>query len=189
MIYLKLFYEFFMIGLFTVGGGLATIPYLKDLAERTGWFEVSFITDMIAISESTPGPIGINMATYVGYEVAGALGGIIASISEIIPSIIIVALVSRFLHSFKNNKNINYAFYGIRPSVTALIAVAGLEVLYIAIVKTDSIANSLIGLIASIDLIKVLLFVVVFYLIRKSNKHPVFYIVISGLVGTILKFN
>lgn len=186
MIYLKLIYEFFMIGLFTFGGGLATIPYLMDLAERTNWFEASFITDMIAISESTPGPIGINMATYVGIEIGGILGGVLATTAEIVPSIIIVALVTKFLVKFKSNQNIKYAFYGIRPVVTALIAVVGFEILYTSIVNFDLIPVK--GIIGSISIIKVALFAIILWTVVKYNKHPILYIAVSGLIGIILKF-
>ena len=187
MIYLKLFYEFLIIGLFTIGGGLATIPYLKSLAIRTNWFEVSFITDMIAISESTPGPIGLNIATYVGYEVVGLFGGIIATVAEMIPSIIIVLIVSKFLESFKNNLNINFAFYGLRPTVTAFIAAACFEVLFNAVINVHLIPVQ--GLLFSIDFIKIILFAAIFYLIMKFKKHPIVYIAVSGLVGIILKLN
>lgn len=185
MIYLKLFYEFFIIGLFTFGGGLATIPYLKDLAERTGWYEVSFITDMIAISESTPGPIGINMATYVGNEVAGIFGGILATVSEILPSIIIVALVSKFLFKFKNNQDFKHGFYGIRPCVAGLLAYVGVDLLSVAILNRSLIST--VGLFGSIDILKSIIFLAIFYSIVKFKKHPVTYIIISGIIGVILK--
>ncbi len=185
MIYFQLIYEFFIIGLFTFGGGLATIPYLKDLAERTGWFKVSFITDMIAISESTPGPIGINMATYVGNEIAGLFGGIIATVSEIVPSIIIVALVFKFMTSFKNNPNFKYVFYGVRPAVTGLIAVVGIELLGVAVINADMIQVQ--GLLASINILKAIVFAVILYSIIKFDKHPVFYIFLSGVIGVVLK--
>lgn len=186
MIYIKLFYEFIKIGLFTIGGGLATLPYLKDLAERTNWYSVDFITDMIAISESTPGPIGINMATYVGLNVGGLAGSIIATVGEIIPSIIIVILISRFFDKYKGNKSIKYAFYGIRPTVTALIATVGIEILFITLTRTSLL--SINGLL-NVDLVKLVLFIVIFYLIRKYNKHPIFYIFISGLFGILLKLD
>lgn len=96
MIYLQLFYEFFKIGLFAVGGGMATLPFLQALSQKTGWFTTDFITQMIAISESTPGPIGINMATYVGFNLTGVWGGIVATIGTILPAIIIVSIVSRY---------------------------------------------------------------------------------------------
>lgn len=187
---IKLMCEFFLIGLFTFGGGMATIPYLKDLAERTNWFEISFITDMIAISESTPGPIGINMATFVGYKVAGILGGIVASVSEIIPSIIIVTLVSKFYNKFKNNQITNHTFYGIRPTVTALIASAGFEVLYVSVIKTNvPLINDFNNIINNIDFIEIIFFAIILFFILKLKKHPVFYIVLSGLVGITFKFN
>lgn len=185
MIYFKLFYEFFIIGLFTFGGGLATIPYLKDLAERTGWYEVSFITDMIAISESTPGPIGINMATYVGNEVAGIFGGILATVSEVLPSIIIVALVSKFLLKFKNSQVFNNAFYGIRPCVAGLLAYVGIDLLHIAVLDRSIISAT--GLLGSIDILKSIIFVAILYSIIKFKKHPITYIVISGIIGIVLK--
>ena len=108
MILLRLFIEFFKIGLFAIGGGMATIPFLRQLSLSTGWFPPQLITDMIAISESTPGPIGINMATYVGYNIAGPAGGIAATLGEILPAIIIVTLVSKSLEKFSNNKQIDH---------------------------------------------------------------------------------
>ena len=134
MILLQLFIEFFKIGLFAVGGGMATIPFLQELSQRTGWFSERFITDMIAISESTPGPIGINMATYVGFNLAGVAGGIVATLGTIIPAIVIITLVSKSLEKFSGNKYVDYMFYGLRPAVTGLIAAAGFDVFRIAVV-------------------------------------------------------
>jgi len=116
MIYLKLYYEFLKIGLFAVGGGLATLPFLYSLGDLTGWFSSIDIANMLAISESTPGPIGINMSTYVGYNVAGYFGGIVATLGLVTPSILIIILISHFLDKFKENKFVNDAFYGIRPA-------------------------------------------------------------------------
>ena len=93
MIFLSLFYEFFKAGLFAVGGGLATITFMKEISLKTGWFTLSQLTDMIAVSESTPGPMGVNCATYVGYETAGILGGIKATLGLIAPSIIIIIII------------------------------------------------------------------------------------------------
>ena len=134
MILLQLFIEFFKIGLFAVGGGMATIPFLQELSQRTGWFSERFITDMIAISESTPGPIGINMATYVGFSLSGVAGGIVATLGTIIPAIVIITLVSKSLEKFSGNKYVDYMFYGLRPAVTGLIAAAGFDVFRIAVV-------------------------------------------------------
>ena len=125
MILLKLFYEFMKIGLFTVGGGMACVPFLLALSEKTGWYTEAQLLDMIAISESTPGPIGINMATYTGYTVEGIVGAVIATLGVVIPTVILVLCIAKFLESFKDNKYVLGAMYGLRPASTALIAAAG----------------------------------------------------------------
>ena len=131
MIYLQLFWEFAKIGLFAVGGGMATLPFLERLSERTGWFDAALITDMVAISESTPGPIGINMATYVGCEIAGVLGGIVATVGLVAPALIVVIIVSKYLEKFRGNTVVDNMFYGLRPAVTGLIAAAGIGVAFV----------------------------------------------------------
>ena len=138
MIYLSLFYEFFKAGLFAVGGGLATIPFMKEISLKTGWFTLSQLTDMIAVSESTPGPMGVNCATYVGYETAGILGGIIATLGLIAPSIIIIIIISKILEKFRNNKYVDAAFFGLRAASVALIADAGVSVSELTFVKSGS---------------------------------------------------
>ena len=187
MILAKLFYEFLKIGLFAVGGGLATIPFLRALSESTGWFSLSFITDMIAISESTPGPIGINMATYVGYNVGGILGGVIATIGLIIPSIIIVTIVSGYLEKFRNSKLMDSAFYGLRPAVTGLIAAAGIEIARIVFIRSD-IYEATKKITDLVDIRKIILFIIIFFLIKRFKKHPVVYIALSALVGIVFGF-
>ena len=97
MIYLRLFLEFFKAGLFAVGGGLATLPFLSNMATSTGWFTHSQLADMVAVSESTPGPLGVNMATYVGYTVKGVPGAVIATLGLITPSVIIILIIALFL--------------------------------------------------------------------------------------------
>ena len=136
LIYLQLFYEFFKTGLFAVGGGMATIPFLYDLSDKTGWFTHQDLANMIAVGESTPGPIGVNMATYVGYVtgmsqhgIPGAiLGAVLATLGLITPSIIIILIIASVLHKFRNSKLVNRAFYGLRPASTGLIAAAGISV-------------------------------------------------------------
>ena len=187
MIYLSLFWEFLKIGLFAVGGGMATLPFLKELGARTGWFTQDLITDMIAISESTPGPIGINMATYVGCNVAGVFGGFIATMGEVIPSLIIVILISTSLERFRNAKAVGDAFYGLRPAVTGLIAAAGISVMQVAMLQLDLYrqTGSLLDL---FDWKKVALFAVMFVGIRKLKWHPVIYIAISAVIGLVFSF-
>lgn len=187
MIYLQLFWEFFKIGLFAVGGGMATLPFLQRLGESTGWYSTSFITDMIAISESTPGPIGINMATYVGCNVAGFWGGVLATMGEILPSIIIVCLISKSLEKFRNNKLVDAAFYGLRPAVTGLIAAALVSVAKVAIFNFELFEKT--GAILDIvDLKKLIYFALVYFAIVKFKKHPILYIATSAVVGIVLVF-
>ena len=187
MIYLTLFYEFFKIGLFAVGGGMATLPFLQRLGESTGWFSHQLITDMIAISESTPGPIGINMATYVGYNVAGIPGGLVATLGETLPSVIIVVIFSVFLEKLRGSKYIDNAFYGMRPAVTGLIAAAAISVMQVSIFHFQLYRQT--GVLADIiDIKKIVFFFVMFFLIKKYKKHPITYIAASAVVGLILKF-
>ena len=104
MLLLTLFFEFFKTGLFAVGGGMATLPFLYDMSARhPDWFTTSQLADMIAVSESTPGPIGVNMATYVGFETGGILGGLIATLGLVAPSIIVILIVARVLKQFRSN--------------------------------------------------------------------------------------
>ena len=187
MIYLQLFWEFLKIGLFAVGGGMATLPFLQDLAEKTGWYSQSLITDMIAISESTPGPIGINMATYVGCNVAGFLGGVVATMGEILPAIVIVVTVSRYLEKFRGSKLVDAAFYGLRPAVTGLIAAAGISVVQVAMFHFDLYRQTGV-LMDAFDLKKIVFFVVAFAVIKKFKLHPVVYIACAAVVGILLSF-
>ena len=129
MIYWNLFYEFFKTGLFAVGGGLATLPFLRDMAFRhPDWFTEAMLADMIAISESTPGPIGVNMATYAGFHSAGIFGALFATFGLILPAFLSILLVVKILDSFKDNPYVGATFYGLRPAVTGLIAAAGVTI-------------------------------------------------------------
>lgn len=179
-----IFYEFFKIGLFAVGGGPATIPYLMDLAEKYDWFTLEDVTNMIAISESTPGPLGLNMSTYVGVDALGILGGAWASIALTIPSIIVIVLVAKFLNNFSENRWVKAAFYTIRPAVAGLIAAAVYNVFAVSLfVETSG---------AKVFALKTcILFVIVFGLmqIKKLGKlHPVVWLAGAALVGIIFQF-
>lgn len=132
-----LFYEFFKTGLFAVGGGLATIPFLSDIAQRRPWFTTSQLTDMIAVGESTPGPIGVNCATYAGFNAAGVLGAFVATFALVLPSFIIICILSKMLQKYKNNPLVQHAFLGLRPAVTGLIAAAGYSV-FISAILTET---------------------------------------------------
>ena len=187
MIYLRLFWEFMKIGLFAVGGGMATLPFLKELGERTGWFSQALITDMIAISESTPGPIGINMATYVGCNVAGIPGGFIATMGELIPCMCIVILISKSLERFRSSKAVGDAFYGLRPAVTGLIAAAGISVAQVALLHTKLYQQTGV-LLDLLDWKKLVLFAACFLGIRTLKWHPVAFIALSAVIGIVFAF-
>ena len=138
MILLRLFWEFFKTGLFAVGGGMATLPFLYDMAAKTGWFTAANLADMIAVSESTPGPIGVNMATYVGFHTAGIPGAVVATLGLITPEVIIILLIARVLQQFRQNKTVDAAFYGLRPASTGLIAAACVSVAMIALLQRNA---------------------------------------------------
>ena len=187
MIYLQLFFEFLKTGLFTIGGALAAIPFLQEMSVKTGWFTQSQLTDMIAVSESTPGPIGINMATYVGFATAGVPGGIIASVGLITPPLIIVMIIASLLRKFRENKHVNSAFYGLRPASTGLIAAAGLSVFRLSLLRTELWEKS--GLLTDLlDVRSIILAAALFVLTNKIKAHPVIFIACSAVVGIVFKF-
>ena len=191
MIYLQLFFEFFKTGLFAVGGGMATLPFLYDMAEKTNWFTSGQLADMIAVSESTPGPIGVNMATYVGFTTAGFLGGLIATLALVTPSVIIIVIISYFLKAFRENKYVDAAFYGLRPASTGLIAAAGMTVVTITLLQMDLFKNS--GSIMDLFNWKSLILAVIIYILSNNIKqtkklHPVFFIVGSAIIGILFGF-
>ena len=138
MLLIRLFFEFFRAGLFAVGGGLATIPFLSDMGARTGWFSAGELADMIAVSESTPGPLGVNMASYVGFNVGGPVGCVAATLGLVAPSILIILIIARFLVKFRQSRVVEAVFYGLRPASTALITVAGLEVVRMALLRLEN---------------------------------------------------
>ena len=187
MIYLQLFWEFLKVGLFTVGGGLASLPFLYDISDKTGWFTHAQLADMIAISESTPGPIGINMATYVGFTSAGVLGSVLATLGFIIPSIIIVSIVSKFLKKFNENKFVKGAFYGLRAVSVALICSALVSVVKISLINVPLFQET--G--AILDLISVpgiILAAACYFVLKKWNPHPIVILGGSAVAGILLGF-
>lgn len=195
MLYLRLFYEFFKTGLFAIGGGMATIPFLYDMADATGWFTYDDLANMIAVGESTPGPVGVNMATYVGYVtgqdlwgIPGAiLGAVIATIGLVTPSIIVILIIAAFLKSFRNNRYVDSAFYGLRPASTGLIAAAGLSVAVSNLFFTDTLAQGLS--LAVLNWKGWILAVILWVLTNKVKKtkglHPIVFILASAVVGIV----
>lgn len=186
MTYLLLFAEFFKTGLFAVGGGLATLPFLFDIADRYPWFDRPMLLDMIAVAESTPGPIGINIATYAGFNAGGLLGGLVATFGLVLPSYIIIVIVAQFLAKFAGNPVVKAVFYGIRPAATGMIAAAGFSVLHATLLYTDRFTG-FDSLLSVLNLPAIGLFAVLYYLYVRFNKHPVFYIAGAAAVGMLLK--
>ena len=187
MIYLRLIFEFFKTGLFSVGGGLATLPFLYEISNKTHWFSHADIADMIAVSESTPGAIGINMSTYAGFTAAGVSGAITASLGLAAPSLIIILIISRFLDKFNGNPLVKDAFYGLRPASIAMITAAGFNVARIALVNLSAFAAS--HSIFELFRWKALILAVLIFIGQKKLKwHPVAFIAISAAVGIVFQF-
>ena len=185
-ILLKLFWEFFKTGLFAIGGGMATLPFLHKMGLATGWFDMGQLADMVAVSESTPGPIGINMATYAGFTTAGVLGGIVATVGLVTPSVIIILIVSRVLRRFRDSEVVERIFYGIRPASVALIASAGVEVIKISLLYWADFQAT--GVWAHLFNWKcIILAAAVFVVFRKFRHSPIFYILAAAAVGVIFK--
>ena len=182
MIYLRLFYEFFKTGLFAVGGGMATLPFLYDISDRTGWFTHAQLADMVAVSESTPGPIGVNMATYVGFLTGGVGGAVVATLGLVTPSIIVILLVSAFLQRFRDSKYVNGAFYGLRPASTAMILAAG-----VLVVKATFLPNGFATLDWRLLALAAVLLVLTNAVKQTKKLHPIVFIFASAVVGVVLR--
>ncbi len=186
MIYLQLFYEFFKTGLLAVGGGLATLPFLNAMAEKYAWFTVEDVSTMIAVAESTPGAIGVNMATYAGFITGGVLGSIVGVAALTAPAIITIMLVAKFIDKFKSSPLMQNAFSGLRPASMALIAIAGLGVAVPTFFNTDAI---IAGDWSVAFLWKAMLLAVAIFLGQKFLKkvHPTVFILIAAVAGILLK--
>lgn len=203
MLYLRLFYEFFKTGLFAVGGGMATIPFLYNMADATGWFTRMDVDNMIAVGESTPGPIGVNMATYVGYLTGmndgglpfAILGAVIATLGLIAPSIIVILIIASFLKSFRDNRYVDSAFYGLRPASTGLIAAAALSVVMSNLFYTETFSETVtqwsdVFNPALVNWKGWALAIVLWVLTNKARQtkklHPILFILASAVVGVAL---
>ena len=198
MIFLRLFYEFFKVGLFSVGGGLATLPFLRHLGEVTGWFSDADLANMVAVSESTPGAMGINMATYVGFTIGGQsglpggniVGAVIATLGLVAPSILVILIIAKFLQKFRQSRVVDGVFSGLRPASTGLIAAAGLSVAQIALL-TGAAWTGWNSLTAIINWKGVILAAAVFICMQvKALKklHPIVYIAAAAVIGVVFQF-
>ena len=197
MILLRLYLEFFKTGLFAVGGGMATLPFLKEIGESTGWYTYSDLLNMLAVSESTPGPIGINMATYVGYTVAGIPGVLAATIGEVTPSVIVILIIAAVLKNFRDNRYVNRAFYGLRPASGGLIGGAGIAVVLEVLLGSRIVKEegALLGRFlweGGIHWMGILLAAVILVLtnyVKPTKKlHPIVFILASAVIGVVFGF-
>ena len=194
MLYLRLFFEFFKTGLFAVGGGMATIPFLYDMAAVTGWFTEQDLVNMIAVGESTPGPIGVNMATYVGYVTGMAqgsilhavLGAVVATLGLITPSVIVILIIASFLKSFRNNPQVENTFYGLRPASAGMIASAG-----IGVAVTNLFFGGMGWSLAAVNwegwVLAAALWVLTNRVKVTKSLHPIVFIAASAVVGIVFK--
>lgn len=199
MIFLQLFWEFFKIGLFAVGGGIATVPFLEDISAKTGWYSLNQLADMIAIAESTPGPLGINAASYVGYTVGltqggwqwGVLGAAVSTVGIIMPAITIVLLIASFLDRFRENAYVKGVFYTLRPASVALVAAAGVTIVCISFFNVGDILKifSQFSLQYRDIVLAAILWVATRYIPKVKDLHAIVFIVFSAIVGVVFNFS
>ena len=191
ILYLRLFWEFFKTGLFAVGGGMATLPFMYDISDKTGWFTHSMLADMVAVSESTPGPIGVNMATYVGFVTGGVPGAVVATVGLVTPSVIVILLIARVLKAFRENQYVDAGFYGLRPCSIGLIAAAGVLVVKLALFNTELYAST--GALLDLFNFKALILAAVLLVATRCIKklkglHPIVFILASAVIGIVFSF-
>ena len=177
MIFLTLFLEFFKTGLFAIGGGLATIPFLSQMPEKYGWFTMDMLTDMIAVAESTPGPIGVNVATYAGFSAAGVPGAVVATTGLVMPSVIVIVLITKALTAFRESALVQNVFYGIRPAVAGLIAAAAAELFKVSVISEGAL------------LIKPFIIFAVFTaaVLGFKKVNPIIFIALGAAAGVVFK--
>lgn len=184
--YIQLFFEFFKTGLFAIGGGLATLPFLNEIAQKYTWFDQEMLADMIAVSQSTPGPIGINMATYAGFEASGIIGSIVATTALVLPSFIIILIIAHYLNKFRESKQVNAVFIGLRPAVTGLIAIAWFEIMQLSVLTFNKFFKSK-NILDVFDYKSLILFIVLLIASNKYKKHPALFLAIGAIAGIIFK--
>lgn len=181
---LKLVYYFFTTGLFAIGGGLATLPFLYDIGRKTGWYSPVDVSNMVAIAQSTPGPTGINMATYVGFKEFGVIGSIVGPVSMVLPSLVIIIIVYKILDKFKQSQLVKSIFYGLRPASSGLILAAAFSVIQISLLNVENQAN-ISGYFRWPPIILAgLIFLIQYF---KKGIHPIFLIALAGIIGVVFK--
>ncbi|SFQ21052.1 chromate transporter [Lachnospiraceae bacterium XBB1006] len=184
MTFLYLFLEFFKTGLFAIGGGMATIPFLYELAGKYSWYTTSDLVNMIAISESTPGPVGVNMATFAGYLVGKIPGSILSTFALVLPSYLIILVIAHMLDKFQKNSYVKNAFEGLRPTVVGLLSVASFAIVKVTFLTGE--AKKMKDLWTMLDYKAIVLFILLFAAVMKFKKHPILYIGVGAIAGILL---
>ncbi|MBO4302780.1 chromate transporter [Methanosarcinaceae archaeon] len=211
--YVQMFYSFFKTGLFSVGGGMATLPFLYEISFRYSWMSADIIPDMIAVSEATPGSLGINMATYAGFGAAGLAGAVVATAALIMPSVIVIILIIRSLPDFFERKEVRDIMYILRPTVLALVAAVGWNVLSVSVFPegfdafqeavfdavsvfpdaagkagyVSAAADALYSVSGTVFVLQIVVFSVLFYIMHKKGGNMILYIIASAVLGILLK--
>ena len=188
MILVLLFAIFFKIGLFSVGGGYATLPFLFDMADNStginagGWLTREMIGNMLAVAQSLPGPVGANLSAYTGLVYAGVSGAYVAALGLTAPSIIIIMIVARTLQAFKESALVKSLFHGLRPAAAGLLSAAAFWAISLAIWNAAAPVWY-----EYIRWKEALIFIALFFFIFKFKKHPVLYIAVAGIIGVVLQ--
>jgi chromate transport protein len=171
-LFIQLFLQFFHVGVFSFGGGYATLPFLYDIAEKYHWYSAKQLTDMLAISSITPGPVGVNVATFAGFATSGILGSLIATTAIILPSYIIVTIVYKVLDKFKTNRNVKGSIRGLKPAGCALLSAVGIKLLFTS----------------NLHLLGTLILVAFVVASLKQKHDPLFYLGISAVLGLVIGY-
>lgn len=189
MVYILLFIEFFKIGLLSFGGGYATLPFLYHMSETYHWFSGVELSQMLAISSITPGPVGLNVATFAGFKTANVPGSVVATLAIMLPSFVIVLFISKVLKKFNDNFYIKSALYALRPAAAALIAAVGVRLFIDCIlISPENTRVSLVSIFNFIDMKAFCLFLLLLFLSFKLKRDPLIYLLIGGIFGILLHF-
>lgn len=181
-VYFFLFFEFVKVGLLAIGGGYATLPFLYYIGEHHHWYSAKNLGEMLAVSTITPGPIGINLATFIGFKVAGVLGAIFVAVGIMLPSFIIVILVSKLLKKFCDNFYVKNALYGLKPASCGMIAAVGFRLFQTSVLKADSWAH----VFKNVDILGFFILLILVVISFKIKRTPIFYLGISAGIGLLV---
>lgn len=180
MMYVKLFWSFFQIGLFSIGGGYAAMPLIQNqVVDINGWLSMNEFADVVTISQMTPGPIAINAATFVGTRIGGLMGAIVSTIGCVLPSCIIVLTLAYIYYKYRELSVVKGVLNGLRPAVIAMISTAGLSLVILAFWNGKGISSK----IGNIDRISVVIFSLAIIILRKWKVNPVLVMIGAGVIG------